>query len=650
MTHGTETDMTNTDNTEVPDTDTSAVAGGEVAVVDSPALESAEVVYDAELVEEQPEEFRTAEVDPGELDFEVPEGESRYDLDNDPELVESVRAWGVLEPVTVYPGAEGRYRVARGRRRVLAAQLTGRKVPIVVRGMMGDESEAMIQTIAAEMHTNDRRTDYTDRERANRWAQMSLYGASVARIVRDTSAKRDDVKAALAAVDSGVAMDAVDSGQFSFEQAAVIAEYEQAGDVDAVSRLMSVSAEGFAVEAGRIAADRARIAEQFRASLAYAQRGFSFVIREPGSAGTELPDGEYLRAEELRTAEGGEVTAEVVDAAPGLWSMYLEQYPESVAVDAESGEPVDFDEIDWETRHDRSSAAYEGLRHFDSITLESSWQPEYWLPVENLEASGLVVAEEIAPGLIMVPDTAEEASEDEEPKQGEDASEAGEGEEPTEGGQDATEQAATEEARRAAGEAAIAALEARRVAEEKRAEDTRERQRVIALNIEGTAAKEERCVFVAQLLTRKTLPSDAAAFIAEALLLEPDLLNRHRSQSGALELLNFGDRDKACKHNEDASEKRSLVLVYGLVLGAHEARIEQDHWRAKTDGFWGDGPGYRRYLRHLADQGHRLEPVEQVTAGHLDLADIDIEALRAKHKAQREEQKALAAQAFAAAA
>lgn len=630
MTHGTETDTTNTENTEIPDTGT--VAGSEVAVIDSPALESAEVVYDAELVEEHPAEFWSSEVDAELLDFEIPEGESRFDLDNDPEFVESVRMWGVLEPVSVYIGAGGRYRVARGRRRVLAARLAGYRVPIVVRSAASmDDPETMIRTIASEMHTNDRRTDYTDRERANRWAQMSLYGASLARIVRDTSAKREEVKAALAAVDSGTAMEAVDSGQFSFEQAAVIAEYEQAGDVDAVSRLMNASAEGFAVEAGKIAADRAQITEQFRETLAYAQRGFSFVVREPGCDGTELPDGEYLRAEELRTADGGEVTPDVVDAEPGLWAMYLELHPESVAVDTESGEPVDFEEIDWDTRYYRNSLADEGLRHFDSITLQSSWQPEYWLPVENLEASGLVVAEEIAPGLIMVSD----ATEDSEPSEGE----ASEGED------------ASEADRLAAGEAAIAALEARRIAEEERAEDTRKRQRVIALNIEGKTAKEERCVFVAQLLTRKTPPSDAAAFIAESLLLEPDLLNRHRSQSGALELLNFGDRDKACKHNEDASEKRSLVLVYGLVLGAHEARIEQDHWRVKTDGFWGDGPGYRRYLRHLADQGHRLEPVEQVTAGHLDLADIDIEALRTKHKAQREEQKALEArQALTAAA
>ncbi|WP_158607832.1 ParB N-terminal domain-containing protein [Nocardia panacis] len=620
--------MSNTDDTEIIDTniapadaeaptqDTDHSAGGEVAVFDASALEPAEVVYDAELIEEDPEEFRTPEVDPSVLDFEVPEGESRYDLDNDPELVESVRAWGVLEPVTVYPGAGGRYRVARGRRRVLAARLTGHKVPIVVRGMVGEESEAMIQTIAAEMHTNDRRVDYTDRERANRWAQMSLYGASLARIVRDTSAKRDEVKAALAAVDSGAAMDAVDSGQFSFEQAAVIAEYEQAGDVDAVARLVGVSAERFGAEAGVIAADRALIAEQFRESLPYAERGFFFVVCERGCVGTELPDGEFLHVGELRTAEGGEVTPEVVDAAPGLWSMYLELHPESVAVDAATGEPVAFEEIDWDTRYYRAGEADEGLRHFDSITLQDSWRPEYWLPVENLEASGLVVHEEIAPGLVVVSDAPEEA---------------GEGD--------------NEEDRDAAGAAAIAALEARQRAEAEREEATRQRQRVIALNIEGTAAKTQRCAFVAQLLSRKTLPADAAAFIADSLLLEPDLLNRHGSQSSGLDLLNLGDRQKACKHNESASGNRSLVLVYGLVLGAHEARIDQDHWRAKTDGFWGDGPGYRRYLRHLADQGHTLEPVEQVTAGLLDLADIDVEALRAKHKAQREEQKALAAAA-----
>ncbi|NNH73726.1 ParB N-terminal domain-containing protein [Nocardia uniformis] len=625
MTQSIETDTPNTDELEMTATDSAptetenqprdaaSVAGGEVAVFDASALEPAEVVYDAELIEEHPEEFRTPEVDADLLEFDIPEGEARYDLDNDPELVESVRAWGVLEPVTVYPGAGGRYRVARGRRRVLAARLTGHKVPIVVRyGAAGDESETMIQTIAAEMHTNDRRIDYTDRERANRWAQMSLYGASVARIARDTSAKREEVKAALAAVDSSTAMGAVDAGQFSFEQAAVIAEYEQAGDLDAVTRLMRAPAWDFGAEAGRIAADRAQIAEQFRESLPYAERGFVFVVREPGCAGTELPDGEFIRAEELRTAEGGEVTPEVVDAAPLLWSMYLELHPESVAVDAETGEPVEFGQIDWDTRYYRSAEADEGLRHFDSVTLQDGWQPEFWLPVENLEASGLVVHEEFAPGVVVVSDTAEGVS---------------------------------EEDRDAAGAAAIAALEARRKAEEEREEAARKRQRVTALNIEGATAKTERRTFVAQLLTRKTLPSDAAAFIADSLLLEPDLLNRHLAQASGLDLLNLGDRDKACKHNADASANRSLVVVYGLVLGAHEARVDKSHWRAKTDGWWGDGPGYRRYLCHLAEQGHILAPVEQVTAGVLELADIDIEALCARQKAQRQEQKALAAAA-----
>jgi len=624
-TTSTQAEPTNDTETTTADTD----SGNELAVFDTAGLDTAGQVYDAELIEDHPSEFRPLEVSPDLLDYDIPEDESRYDLDNDPEFVESVRMWGVLEPVTVYPVAGGRYRVARGRRRVLAAHATGHTVPVAVRVSTLDP-ETMIQTIAEEVHTNDRRCDYTHRERANRWAQMSLYGASVTRIARDTAHKRDEVKAALTAVDSRTAMGAVDSGQLTFEQAAVIAEYEQAGDLDAVSRLMGTEPTRFGAEARRIEIDRERIAEQLRESMSYAERGFWFTVREPGCEGTELPDGEYMPPEELRTPDGGHVTREVIEAQPSLWAMYLEFMPESVAVDTETGEPVDFASIDWDTRYYRGDQADEGLRHFDSISLHDSWEPEFWLPLENLEAAGLVIADHLAPGLITESGTDHHTS-----------------------GDDATDHDASDEDRQAAAaRAAPEADAARRAAAEAKEKETQKRNMVIALNIEGTAAKGERCTFVTTLLTRKTLPAGAAAFVAESLLIEPGLLNRHLAQAGALQVLGLADMDLACKHNADASASRSLVLVYGLVLGAHEARIDQSHWRAEAGGSWGDGPGYRRYLLHLAEQGHTLTPVEQVTAGHLNLAAIDIEALRAEQKARREaekarrqEQKALAAAA-----
>ncbi|WP_216898420.1 ParB N-terminal domain-containing protein [Nocardia alni] len=598
-----------------------ADSGSELAVFDAAGLDAAAVVYEAELIEEQPNEFRPLYLRPDLLDFDVPEDEPRYDLDNDPEFVESVRMWGVLEPVTVYPLSNGRYQVARGRRRVLAAQATGHTVPVAVQApARADHSETMIQTLAAEVHTNDRRREYTDRERANRWAQMSLYGASVTRIARDTACKREEVKAALTAVDSPSAMDAVDSGQLTFEQAAVVARYEQAGDLDAVVRLMQAPTARFGTVAGEIAADREQIAEQLRESLPYAERGFSFVLREPGCSATELPDGEFLHHEELRNPDGGEVTA----VQPSLWTVCLEVEPESVAVDAETGEPVEFAEIDWDTRHDRSAPAQEGLRHFDSIFLRDSWVPDFWLPLEHLGASGLIVYEEYAPGLIPdtdTPDTDREASD------------------PEETGTEASE---SEEQRRADPSAAAETAEAaRRAAEEQREKDRQKRRMVIALNIQGTVAKEERCAFVRRLLSRKTLPTGAAAFVAESLLIEPELVNRHLAQATALELLRFDDRESAQEWNAtEASAGQSLVLVYGLVLGAHEARMDQSHWRADAGGWWGDGPGYRRYLLHLAGQGHTLTPVEQVTTGALELTDIDIDALRAEQKAAREEEKA----------
>ena len=84
----------------------------------------------------------------GTVDIEV---ESIYQFENDPfkvvddekmeELVESIKANGVLTPVLVRPDDEGTYEMISGHRRLRAAKKAGlRKIPAIIKEMTNDEA------------------------------------------------------------------------------------------------------------------------------------------------------------------------------------------------------------------------------------------------------------------------------------------------------------------------------------------------------------------------------------------------------------------------------------------------------------------------------------------------------------------------------
>lgn len=76
----------------------------------------------------------------------------------------------------------------------------------------------------------------------------------------------------------------LDSGQFGFDELALIGHYEALGDTDAVHRLNRSTPAGFAIEVKRILAERAAGRVRMAASLLYAGHGFGSWTASPTPA------------------------------------------------------------------------------------------------------------------------------------------------------------------------------------------------------------------------------------------------------------------------------------------------------------------------------------------------------------------------------
>lgn len=150
------------------------------------------------------------------------------------ELVESVRALGVITPVTVEAGeTEGTWLLRHGQRRVLAALEAEQKtIPAVIVTADGDPVARLVDQWAE----NEHRDQMTDPDRVEAVQQLALLGVSAADIARKTGLKRDVVDAARAVATSECALDAVGATSLTIEQAAVLTEFED--DPEAVEALL----------------------------------------------------------------------------------------------------------------------------------------------------------------------------------------------------------------------------------------------------------------------------------------------------------------------------------------------------------------------------------------------------------------------------
>lgn len=121
----------------------------------------------------------------------------RRDATPDAELVASVKAQGILQPLGVIEThtEDPRYQLIAGHRRLQAAKKAGlTDVPVIVL----DHLDTRAKQIEAMLVENGRRTDLSPVEEADAYQQLALEGVSVAAIAKATGRTAKTVKARMA--------------------------------------------------------------------------------------------------------------------------------------------------------------------------------------------------------------------------------------------------------------------------------------------------------------------------------------------------------------------------------------------------------------------------------------------------------------------
>lgn len=150
----------------------------------------------------------------------------RRDLGDLTELVDSIKAKGILQPLVVVPGATDRgvnFLLIAGHRRKAAAALAGlERVPVIVR----DDLTSRADQVAAMLTENLQRTDLTIMEEAFAYSQLELLGVKPAAIAKATGRSRSTIESrvALTRLPESV-RGQVDDHQLSIEDALFVAKH-----------------------------------------------------------------------------------------------------------------------------------------------------------------------------------------------------------------------------------------------------------------------------------------------------------------------------------------------------------------------------------------------------------------------------------------
>jgi ParB family chromosome partitioning protein len=278
----------------------------------------------------------------------------------------------------------------------------------------------------------------------------------VNKVAKKLSVKRDTVKAAESVGKSGAAMNALGNGQLSLEEAAAVSEFE--GDDAAINTLIEVAGtRRFEHRVQQLRQERESQLAYEAAVREYTERGFQVIKDEDSPVWGDVT---CVALENLRDADDDPVTESVI-TDPTQWAVIL--YEDDGYADAQTGEIVAAESIDWSTQDDPEAQPQEGLRHADSVVDKTIYVPEFFCT--DYQAAGLQLCASMLPpgGSVTGSDTDQ-----------------------------ADENASEDDKARAAAEAEAARAEALR----------RERRKVIALNRLGDAALHVRRDFVSKLLTR----------------------------------------------------------------------------------------------------------------------------------------------------
>jgi ParB family transcriptional regulator, chromosome partitioning protein len=251
---------------------------------------------------------------------------------------------------------------------------------------------------------------------------------------------------------------------------------------------------------------------------------------------------------------------------PQHWTVVLESA--EAFLDVETGEPVDEDDIDFDTAEDPSLEPAEGYRHARTVTETTVWSPEYYCC--NPRGAGVTMSDWAARQYGFDADRLADASDPD------------------------------------------GAADRERARQEEAEKERAERRKLIALNKLGEAAAGVRREWVRdKLLSRKTAPKGAALYLAQVIVTRPDLFNDYHGQRTAPELLGLADdetAEMAVAKLPATGDGRALVILLGMVLATTEARTAKDAWRAPQDLT-------KNALRLYEANGYTLSDTEQVILG-----------------------------------
>ena len=471
----------------------------------------------------------------------------------DKEFLASVAEHGVLSPIVAVEDNDGVVRVRAGQRRALAAREAGlAEVPVYIRRDHDTADDPTVARVSQQMVENDHRLALTDAQRAAGVQQLLDTGLSITKAAKKLAVPTVVVKNAKTVARSQTATEALNGGQLSLTEAAVLAELDIDADPAAVDELVGHAGTGaFAHAAERIRRER-ESEKAYRSEAArWTEAGYTVLEAEPSWS-----DQSCVRLDRLYTPEGEPATqADIRD--PAAWAVLLIEGIEYR--DTATGEPVDGDTVDWDAAY--GGDVEDGYRDPATVTENSVFTPE-WFCLDT-EAAGLTFHPLVA-GQTDAQDAA---------------------------GSDA-EQQQREQAK------------------------SRERRKVLKLNKLGRAAASVRHDFISTLLARKTSPKGAAVFIAQCLAADPGLLEQHGGRKQATDMLGANPAKALAddKTSDNRAQVIVLALVLGALAARCPKDawrgVGSAGWTYSTHRC-----GAATLLRFLADNGYTLAEVEQVIVG-----------------------------------
>lgn len=545
----------------------------------------------------------------------------RLDTSADRAFVSSVRTHGVLQPIIAVATGDGAARVRFGHRRTTAAILAElATVPVIVGPVGASDADAEeADRIAEQVVENQIRAGLSTADQLTAFADLAALGLSAGKIATATKAPRREVVAALRAAGSAGVRETVREVPMTLEQAAVLAEFE--ADPAAYKALLdAVSGVGyasFAHTAARLRADRAENAARAAVSADLDAAGVTIIERPDYGSGIERLTDLTDTPETTEAAEGADHQADPHDSEEGADPDEDDEDAEAGEVDPDDEFDDEFDELHELDELDEFDAAVPARRS------EGAAMPPAITPEEHAGCPGHAAylapnygGPSRGPRVVAVFVCTDPTAYGHRARIGRSLA-APRKTSPAPRGSETTEQAA---ARAAAEQEAAKAY----------------RRRVIAGNKAWEAATTARREFLSELLTRKTPPKGANAWVVSAFLTERYTVCRaaERGHATAAALLcptpDGGDRPLAGPADHErigklaagASEARSAVLTLAMVLGAIEGETNRQMWRwaldhadsARAEVVRADA-GLIRYLDQLELWGYERSPIERYATG-----------------------------------